>query len=300
MEFYKRILKNREIRLRILSLFDFIPDKLMIKLQYRIKTGKKLNLTNPERYTEKLQWYKLNYHNKLMTKCVDKYEVREFVKEKGYENILNNIYGVWQRAEEIEFDKLPEKFVLKTTNGSHTNIFCYDKNRINKKEIIKTFNNWLKPYRRKIGREWAYYNVSPRIICEELLPKDKNNDLPDYKFFCFKGKIEYLYVIKNRKNDSADLGIFDVNFNQLPFYRMDENKLLENVEKPTNFEKMIEIAKRLSEDFPHVRVDLYNIDGKIFFGELTFYDGSGYQTYNPDEFDYILGEKFDLDIRKGE
>lgn len=293
---YKKIIKNQELRFKILKLLSFIPDKKMIKLQYRIKTGRKLNLKNPQRYTEKIQWYKLNYRNPKMTQCADKFEVRQYVKKKGLEKILNKIYGVYNSAEEINFEELPNKFVLKTTNSSHTNIFCEDKHKLDIKETIEKLNKYLhKEGKKSMGREWAYDNVKPRIICEQFLPKDKNNDLPDYKFFCFNGKAEYIYVIKNRTIDKADLGIFDLNFKQLPYYRTDENKLKISIEKPKRFDEMLEIAEKLSEDFPHVRVDLYNVDGRIYFGELTFYDGSGYQRYEPDEFDFILGEKFKIE-----
>ena len=160
-------------------------------------------------------------------------------------------------------------------------------------------NDWLKSHDEKSGREWAYYNIKPRIICEKLLPKDKNNDLPDYKFFCFNGKAHYLYVINGRQpGQKVHLGIFDIDYHKLDYDRLDEKKMLEMPEKPKNFDKMIEIAEKLSQGFPHVRVDLYNIEGKIYFGELTFYDGSGYQKYEPEEFDYILGDLFKLPEKK--
>lgn len=292
---YKNLIPNQDLRLRILKLTDFLPDKFMIKLQYRIATGRKLNLKKAVRFTEKLQWYKLYYRDPLMTQCSDKYSVREYVKSKGYGDILVPLYGVYECPEEIDFDKLPNKFVLKTTNGSHTNIFCEDKSKLDIESTRKTLNKWLNTWNGKVGREWSYYNIKPRIICEKYLDKDENNDLIDYKFFCFNGEPFCLYVIVERYlEDGMKLGIYDTNFKKLPYRRSDIRGLTYDVVKPKNFEKMVEIARNLSKDFPHVRVDLYNVDGEIFFGELTFYDGSGYKGYVPDEFDFILGEKFKL------
>lgn len=292
---YKQLISNQELRLKILKLMDFIPDEYMIKLQYRIATGRKLNLKKPVRFTEKLQWYKLYYRDPLMTKCADKYEVRDYVILKGHGDILVPLYGVYDNPEEIDFDKLPSKFVLKTTNGSHTNIFCEDKSKLDITYVKKTLNNWIKKRTVKAGREWAYYNIKPRIICEKYLDKNENNDLIDYKFFCFNGEPYCLYVIIERYlKDGIKLGIYDTNFHKLIYSRSDIPRFTKNVKKPKNFDKMLEIARDLSKDFPHVRVDLYNINGNIFFGELTFYDGSGYKGFEPDEFDFILGEQFKL------
>ena len=292
---YKKIIQKRETRLRILRILDFIPDKIMINVQYYLSKSKKINLKTPLRFTEKLQWYKLYYRKKLMTICSDKYEVREYIKSKRLENLLVTLYRYYEDADEIDFDHLPNKFVLKTTNGSHTNIICESKDQLDKKDAIYNLNNWLKNWQGKVGREWSYYNIKPRIICEELLEKDANNDLIDYKFFCFNGKVFCLYVIIERfLKDGIKLGIYDKKFQKLPYRRSDIPDITHNIEKPDNFEKMIEIAEVLSKDFPHVRVDLYNINGRIYFGELTFYDGSGYKGYIPDEFDFILGNEFKL------
>ena len=292
---YKKLIPNRSLRLKILELTSFIPDKTMIELQYWIKTGRKLNLKEPKRFTEKLQWYKLYYRNPIMVQCSDKYMVREYVKKKGLENILNEMYGVYDRVEDINFDKLPNKFVLKKTNGGGGNdiIICKDKSKFNVDIAIKKMKKWTK-IKKGGGREWVYYEAKPRIIVEKFL-ESENDDLIDYKFFCFYGTPSFLYVINGRKlGDKANFGIFDLEYNQLPYFRCDENKMLNKPPKPINFEQMKEVARILSEDFPHVRVDLYNVEGKIIFGELTFFDGSGYQIYEPDEFDFILGEKFKL------
>ena len=298
---YKSIIKSQELRLKILGLTEFIPDKLMIKLQYKIATGRKLNLENPKRFTEKLQWYKLNYRTPLMTQCADKYEVRKYIEKKGYKEILIPLYGVYDNAEDIDFSNLPDRFVLKTTNGSHTNILCNDKNKLDIKSTKQTLDNWINNRPVKAGREWAYYNIKPKIICEKYLDKDHNNDIVDYKFFCFKGKVECLLICKDRFSQSGlKMGFYDRNFKFIDINKKRYSMTSDcggkvNVEKPQEFTKMLSIAEKLSENFPHVRVDLYNIRGKIYFGELTFYDASGYVDYG--DFDIVLGRNFNLKLK---
>jgi hypothetical protein len=292
---YKKIITSRRSRLIILKFLDFIPDRFMIYIQYYISTGRVLNLKNPRRFTEKLQWYKLYYRNKLMTKCADKYMVREYVISKGLKDILIRLYGVYDKADQINFKDLPNSFILKTTNGSHTNISCIDKPNLNIKNVKNNLNKWIEEWAGKVGREWAYYDINPKIICEKLLVSNDTYGLDDYKFFCFDGEPYCLYVLVDRESESGlRLGIYDLKFNKLKYKRSDIEPIEDHIEKPKNFEKMVEISRILSKDFPHVRVDLYNIDGKIYFGELTFYDGSGYKGFEKDEFDYLLGNKFKL------
>lgn len=292
---YKKIIPGQEFRLKILGLTDFIPDKFMIKIQYWIKTGRKLNLSNPRRFTEKLQWYKLNHRDPLMTKCADKYGVREYIISKGYGEILVPLYGVYNRVEDIDFEKFPDKFVLKTTNGSRTNLLCEDKDKLNIDDTKGVLKKWLIKRTSKAGREWPYYNIKPRIICEQFLDKDKNNDLVDYKFVCFAGNVACVFVNAERYSDDVmRFGIYDKNFKHLPYTRKGLRNTDDTINKPINYDKMVEIAETLSKDFPHVRVDLYNIDGKIYFGEMTFFHGSGYINFEPDEFDFILGEQFKI------
>ncbi|MCA1010727.1 ATP-grasp fold amidoligase family protein [Halobacillus halophilus] len=291
---YKKVFQSEQLRMRLLGLTEFIPDKTMIYLQYWIKTGRKLNLSNPKRFNEKIQWYKLYYRDPLMAQCADKYEVREYVTSKNLEEILIPLYGVYDDANDIDFNKLPSKFILKTNNGSHTNIICEDKSTLNIENTRKVLNTWLTKRTAKAGREWAYYNINPKIICEKLLDKDKNNDLIDYKFYCFNGKCSYIKVATNTSSGNPENGIFNMEFEQLPYCRSEVVKITDKIEKPKNYKNMCKIAEALSSDFPHVRVDLYNINGKIYFGELTFYDTSGYQIFEPDEFDYILGNLFSI------
>lgn len=301
---YKRIIKSRSLRLKILECFSFVPDELMVKIQYRIKTGRKLHLKKPERFTEKLQWYKLYYRNPLMPSCVDKWEVREYVRRKGFGYILNESYGVYESVEEIDWGRLPRQFVLKDTLGGGGNsvILCNDLNSFDRENAKKQVQEWLDIGVRKIdpGREWVYCNQKHRVIMEKYIPSGFAGGLVDYKFFCFDGRAEYLYVIADRRvGEKAGFGIFDRSYRQLDVIRADEKPLERRVEKPDNFEEMMEIAEHLAEGFPEVRVDFYDEEGKIIFGEMTFFDGSGYMRFRPDEFDFVLGKAFDLSRIRG-
>jgi hypothetical protein len=291
---YKNIIKDQKIRFWILGFLKFVPDKLMIKIQYKIKTGHFLNLTNPKRYTEKLQWYKLYYRDPIFTKCSDKYDVRQYIEKKGLASILNTLHGVYERIEDIQFDELPKSFAIKHTNGSGENIFVQDKSLIDMDSFKSTLRSWLNKKRINYGREWGYDNVPSRLIVEALIERDENNDIPDYKFFCFNGKVEYLYTMVDYVDDHKNgrCSFFTPDFVQLPYCRSEYKAINRIIPKPVQFNEMVKIAEKLSEGFPHVRVDLYNIREKIIFGELTFYNASGYTVFTPDEFDFILGEKF--------
>lgn len=296
---YKKIIKSRETRIKLLSLLNFIPDKTMIKLQYYIKTGRRLNLKHPQRYTEKLQWYKLYYRDPLMQQCSDKYDVREYVKSKGLGHILNECYGVYERVEDIDFDSLPNQFVLKDTLGGGGNsvIICKDKPTFDLEIAKKQMQKWLKinSNRKNEGREWVYTGRKKHRIIIEKYISAPNDNLIDYKFFCFSGKPYIFYLITDRNlGDHGKAVILDMNYNRVPARTLTQSILEDIPPKPQNFEKMIEYASALSEDFPHVRVDFYNVDGNILFGELTFFGASGYQKFVPDAFDFVLGRKFAL------
>jgi len=295
---YKKIFKSKGIRIGILKLLSFVPDKLMIKLQYRLSTGKKLNLKNPVGFSEKLQWYKLYYRNPLLKKCSDKYLVRDYISSKGLNHILVPLIGVYNSVEEIDYDKLPKSFVVKSTLGTGNNevLVIDDFNQVDKEQIISKIKLWkLRPIKKSVSREWGYQNKIQRIIIEENLRTMHKSDIVDYKFFCFDGVPQYLYIITDRhKSDGPYIDIYDMAFNKLPFHRSDIKFTNKNHIMPPNFDEMIKIAKILSEDFPHVRVDLYNFSGKIYFGELTFYNGSGYRLYEPIEYDKIVGNYFTL------
>lgn len=294
---YKKIIKSRKNRERILRLLRFVPDKTMIKIQYRIKTGRKLNLKNPQRYTEKLQWYKLNYKNPLLVMCVDKYDVREYVKSLGLGEILNECYGVFDSVEDIDFEMLPERFVMKDTlgGGGDRVIICKNKAVFDIEGAKKKMQEWvLEPIVKFGGREWPYYSGKKhRIIVEQFL-ECEDGDLPDYKFFCFDGLCEFSYVKVDyaRSHDAGRLAFFDKKLNQLSV-KMDYCNLLDDkIELPSQYNEMIELANKISKGFPHVRVDFYLVNGKVYFGEMTFYNASGYMSFEPDEFDFEMGKMF--------
>ena len=297
---YKKIIKNKKVRLQILKLLSFIPDKQMIQLQYYIKLHRKCNLKNPQRYTEKLQWYKLYYRTSLMRQCADKWEVRKYVEECGLSDILIPTVGVFDKVEDIDFAKLPEKFVIKDTLGGGGNevIICKDKTKFDREEAVRKMKEWMargSSYKAG-GREWVYGGREHRVIVENFIDSiSDEGGLIDYKFFCFYGRVEYLYVIADRRmGKKARLGIFTPDYKKLEVVRCDEEPLRREIPKPRNYEEMVHIVETLSKPFPAARIDLYNIEGKILFGEITFFDGSGYMSFAPDEFDFVMGEKFVL------
>lgn len=288
---YKNIIKNANTRKNILNFLRFIPSKMMLQLQYRIKLGRKLDLKKPKRFTEKIQYYKLYYNNPKLPQYVDKYEVRKFVKQKGLEKHLVKLLGVYNSFEEIDSEKLPVEFVAKTTNGGGgNNIVISTKENVKDLFYLKKNLSLVNIKKNTGGREWPYHIVSPRIVIEELLVNedDKDAGIFDYKFLCYNGTPKYVILDIDRYSGHKR-NFYDMNWNDLKIIS-DCPKIDRVIAKPKNFEKMIEIAKILSEDFPFVRVDLYNIKGKIYFGELTFYPWSGYVQFNPDQADYLLGE----------
>ena len=298
---YKKIIRSQSLRRKILRLFSFVPDKTMIEFQYRLKTGRKLDLKNPSRFTEKIQWYKLYYKNPLMIQCVDKFDVREFVKSKGLEEILIPCYGVYDSVDEINWDSLPNKFVMKDTLGGGGNsvIIVQDKRSEDIEQLKRRAKEWttIKAHIKSDGREWPYYRgKNHRIIIEKYLESDEDKGgLIDYKFFCFNGKPTWIYIMADRKlGHGAGVGIYDADLNRQDAARADERSLERVINKPAKFDFMKEISSRLSVDFPEVRIDLYEVDGQVKFGEMTFYDGSGYMTFEPDSFDVKFGKAFIL------
>ena len=299
---YKRIIKSRKRRSAILSKLGWIPDSIMLRLQYRIKMGFWPDFKHPQRLSEKLQLYKMHYRNPSMPRCVDKYDVREYVEGKGLHGILNRLYGVYDDVSEIQFDTLPDRFVMKsTTGGGGFNVLVVkDKNAIDRQEVKQKISSWCwkraENQKTNSGREWAYLGIKKsRIIIEELLEDDSNPDgsINDYKFFCFKGKPYCVQVDRGRYEDHRQ-NYYDLDWKSLGVHcTYPEGPL---VDQPIHFEEMKQVASKLSEEFPFVRVDLYNIQGKIYFGELTFYPSSGYGKFHPDSFDMELGAQFNTDF----
>ena len=295
---YKSIIRSQKLRFRILHLLDWIPDPLMLSIQYRIKMGFWPNFRHPKRFTEKLQLYKMKYRNPIMAQCVDKFEVRKYVESKGLGYILNELYGVYDTPEEIDFSSLPNQFVIKSTTGGGglDVIVVKDKSKCDLDVIIRAVSAWRQHAQGAVssGREWAYTNMGKsRIIIEKYLEdsKEGNGSLSDYKMMFFDGSFRSLWVDKDRYTDHHR-GFWDDNLSFLPNVYSDHDTFKTPPALPDNINEMISIGKRLSEDFPYTRVDLYNIEGKVVFGEITFYPWSGYVKFTPDDFDFKLGAYF--------
>lgn len=298
---YRKILRSRKLRLKIIEMLAWVPDSVMLPIQYWVQLGRWPNLKKPRRYTEKMQCYKMRYHNPIMIPCVDKYDVREFVKSRGLEHILNEVYGVYERPNEVDFGCLPNQFVCKDTlgSGSNTVVVCKDKNELDITSLKEQMNVWVSKnvHIKSGGREWPYYEgKDSRILIEKLLSTSDPKGLKDYKFFCFNGRVHFLYLSQGLDQiDTASISFVDLNWNQLPFRRLDFPPFAQLPKRPDNFEEMVKIAETLSEGFPHVRVDLYDIDdNQIVFGEMTFYNSSGYMRLSPDEYDFKIGDMFDI------
>ena len=274
-------------------LYDVLGAERVSKLYFRLRFGYKLDLKNPKTLNQKIQWLKLYYcpSNDLALKCADKYAVREYLSEKGYGEYLINLLGVYDRAEDITWDKLPDKFVIKCNHGCGYNIICKDKKEFDIKKAVKTLNRWLKQDFGKYNAEPHYSKIPRKILIEEYL-----GELADYKFFCFNGKCDFYYISKNMGTENATMACFDDN-GLAPFRRADYKTLLNPVIPPC-IDQMKSLAENVCKDFPFVRVDLYYTCGKIYFGELTFTAGGGLMLIEPTEYDVKLGEKLDISLLK--
>ena len=270
-----------------------IPDKQYLKIMYKMKCNLNLNLENPKRFNEKLQWLKLYNRNPDYTKMVDKYEVKEYISKLiGYEYIIPTL-KVYNKFEEINFEELPNQFVIKTTNDSGGIVICKDKNTFDIKKAQKKITKSLKKNYFYYGREWPYKNVKPKIIIEKYMEDDKTKELQDYKIMCFNGKAKMSFTCTERFTNGLKVTFFDLQWNKLPFERHYPNSK-KIIPKPLNYQKMIELSEILAKDIPFVRVDWYEINNKLYFGELTFFPGNGYEEFTPDEWDFKLGKMLDL------
>ncbi|HEA29944.1 MAG TPA: glycosyltransferase [Leeuwenhoekiella sp.] len=279
---------------RILRKSKLLPQKLFVNIHYKYHTGKTLNLENPKNFNEKIQWLKIYYKPSILTQLVDKYEVRSYVSEKVGDKYLNDLYSISDSADAFNFDVLPQRFVLKATHGYDMNIIVKDKKEFNEKRSRELARQWLSiNHYYHAGMEWAYKNIKPRLIAEKLLEEKGKDYINDYKFFCFNGQPKFLKVDLDRGNDHCQ-GYYDTEWNQLPFEKKGGNTIKETMEKPHNFEEMVQVARKLSGDFPFVRVDLYNLDGKIVFGEMTFYPADGRTEFEPAHYNRVLGDYIKL------
>ena len=270
-----------------------LPDAVLSKLYYRIVLGKKLNLKEPKTFNEKIQWCKLYYYpkSKRVVTCADKYAVRKYVEKRGYGNILTSLLGVWTDAKNIEWEKLPDSFVLKCNHGCAYNIVCSNKSNLNKHDAEKQLNHWLKEDFGAFNLELHYSKICPhRIICEEFL----GESITDYKFFCFNGVAKFIYVSIDLVHDrQAQIGFFNLDGSKMPLTR-DDYTDIPKIELPSFYNEMLQIASNLSNDFPFVRVDFFVANNRFYFAELTFTPGAGMMPFNPERFDLEWGAMLDI------
>ena len=272
-------------------------DEKYLKYKYRLKLNKKLNLEAPTLYTEKLQWLKINDRNSLYTKMVDKYEAKGYIEDKVGKNYCVPTIGIYDNFEDINFDNLPNEFVLKCTHNSGGIIICKDKNKLDIEAAKKKVNGSLNYNHFYTGREWPYKNVKPRIIIEKLLKNDDCSDVVEYNLFCFDGIPKLIMTCHGDKRVKRYNDFYDINFNKLDLKCEDDNSDMVLV-KPVYFDELIEISKKLSKNLPQLRVDLYVCNNKIYVGELTFFHWSGLCKFVPEIWDKKMGDWLNLPINK--
>ena len=271
-----------------------ISDKVAVKSQFKLSLKRKLDLKNPKTFNEKLNWMKLYYRKPLLTTMVDKYEVKKCVSDLIGEEYVVPLIGAFNKWNEIDFTKLKAPFVLKTTNSSGVVFVVRDIEKFDFKTAKKRINKSLRTNYSYSCREWPYKNIKPRIIVEECLKDNKEENLPVYKFFCFDGEPFIVQTIKNDKTSYETIDYFDMDWNLLKLKQNFENSE-RPLDKPNNFEQMKELAAKLSKGQPFVRVDLYSVNGRVYFSEFTFFSDAGYERFYPDKWDLILGEKINLE-----
>ena len=283
--------------------YDDLPDQEYLEKKFFARLKYPLCLDNPQTFNEKLQWLKLYDRKPEYTVMVDKYKVRDYIKERIGEEYLIPLLGVWDKAEDIDFDKLPNQFVLKCNHNSGLGMYiCKDKSKLTKRQINVIRKNLAKGLKQDYyltGREWPYKNVPRKIIAEKYMANDKNEGLTDYKFMCFKGKVKCCFVCTDRfSKEGLKITFYDTNWKIMPF-RRHYPKSNEPIAKPVNYEKIIKLAEQLSKDIPFVRTDFYEINEELYFGELTFYPGSGFEEFIPHVGDEILGQWIQLPENSG-
>ena len=289
----QRYLKKPSLIIQgLLVKFNYMfPDRIYLKLLYRLKLGRKLDLKNPKRFTEKLQWLKLYDRKPNYPKLVDKAEVKDYVAGIIGDEYIIPTLGVWNHPEDIDWDNLPDRFILKTTHGGGGSgvVICNDKSQFDKKMAIDKLNRSMKQDIYATLREWPYKDIPHRVIAEQLLEKDSQyDDIPDYKFYCFNGIPKVVLIATNRFTDH-NFNYYDMEFNKLNITSSAGRNAAIVFSKPSRFEEMKEIALKLSQGFAHIRVDLYYSNNKIYFGELTFYDSSGFDNLSSDSVDLEWG-----------
>lgn len=276
-----------------------LPDSVYLRIMNHVYMHKRLNIDNPQTFNEKIQWLKLYDRNPQYTKMVDKYRAKKYVSSLIGDKYIISTLGVWDKFDDINFDALPQQFVLKCTHDSGGLIICRDKSKLNIDEARRKINACLKQRYFWIAREWPYKNVKPRIIAEKYMESESDQELTDYKWFCFNGEPQFLYISHGLANhETATIDFYDIQHNRMPFKRTDYKSSTTDAPKPRCHSEMIEVAKKLSKDIPFVRIDLYEINGKVYFSEITFSPCAGWLPFDPPEWDLTLGKYIRLPEKK--
>ncbi len=272
----------------------WLPDAAYFQLLYLKSHGRILRSRRPRTFNEKLQWYKRHYRDPLMTTLADKLAVRGYLEARGHGRLLNELYGVYDRPEEIDFDRLPESFVLKATHGSNMNIICRDRKHLDLEKSRAEMRSWLARDYYHSGRQWCYKGIRPRLICEKYLENEEFGELLDYKFYCFGGEPEFLWICSGRYGAAGvAYNAYDMKGQRVRVFKGKPACDLD-VRIPADFAAMVAVARELCGKFPFIRVDLYQVNGKLFFGEFTFYPDSGTVPFSPDKYNTVFGDLFIL------
>ncbi len=280
------------------NMLNWMSDEAFLKRKFKLRMGYALDLDNPKTFNEKLQWLKLYDRNPLYTKLVDKYEVRKYIAEKiGEEYLIPLVGGPWSSTDEIDFAALPDQFVLKCTHDSGGVIICKDKSKLDIPAAKEKFAKHLKRNYYWTNREWPYKNVPPRIIAEKYM-EDETGGLCDFKFLCFNGRLRTEFTCTERYTKTGlKVTFFDENWNRLPFMRHYLSSEKE-IHKPESFEEMKHISELLTENMAFARIDFYEVNGKLYLGEITLYPGSGLEEFDPPEWDERIGSWLTLPAKK--
>ncbi|MGE5579016.1 MAG: ATP-grasp fold amidoligase family protein [Bacillota bacterium] len=270
------------------GLLNWLDDERYLKLLFSCRMGYPLDLDNPKTFNEKLQWLKIHDRDPRYTMMVDKYAVRQWVADSIGEEHLIPLIGVWDSFEEIDFDSLPERFVLKCTHDSGSTVLCKDKAKFDSWDRCRFIRKRMSLNYYALGREWPYRNVKPRIIAEELMVDESGTELKDYKFFCFDGEPKVLLVATGRQIENH-VNFYDMRFNRIPL-KITYPNTEQEIKRPPGFDEMLHYAQILSRGIRHVRVDFYDVNGRVYFGEMTFYHLGGMGRFDPPEYDRLWGD----------
>lgn len=278
--------------------FNWMPDKLYLKLVFRLRIGQKLRINSPQTFNEKIQWLKLYDRRSEYIGMTDKCLAREYIGNRIGEEYLVPLLGAWDKAEDIDFSKLPEHFVLKCNHDSGSAVVCRDKKSFSEADAVKALKKKLRKNAFFGGREWQYKNIKRKVIAEKYLEDDANGELTDYKLLCFNGRVKCCLVVTKRFSaEGVHKTFYDRQWNRLPFERREPAEKTD-IEKPQNYGKMLEIAEELSKNRTFLRVDFYESEKKLYIGELTLHPGSGFEEFVPREWDDILGGWLKLPTEK--